>query len=33
VLFDRAARHYLATDGLAIIGSHLAHHIIRAAGK
>ncbi len=33
VLFDRAASHYLITDGLAIAGSQLARRILAQAGR
>ena len=32
VLFDAAAGHYMTTDGLALLGSGLAHRLLRARG-
>jgi hypothetical protein len=32
VLFDAAASHYMTTDGLALLGSGLAHRLLRARG-
>ena len=33
VLFDAAAPHYLSTDGLAILGSHLVRQVLAHAHK